>query len=524
MTNLRSATLRCSGRGIFAASLLPWLVFACGESNDSGLVANPIETQPAPNQPGAGLDANRPNPCRGVALPPDQHYVAPGLCASAVALEQPNLRQISFASNGSLIGVEQSGSVIRYRDVNDDGMFDGATEIVRSSATQAATATTRTWIRREVICTQARRRAWCAGGTTRTRRHSVRRSPSSSTNRARAATPFTPSMSMTACCTCTRARRTTSSPPASPDYDTARSVLKRFDLAQLDTAAPFDWATGEVVASGLRNIVGYTRDASGKLFGVVNGIDNLSYQGEDVHLDNPGEVLIGIEPGQSFGYPFCFTAQNISTAQGPVQPGTQLASQVDGFTNPHDDAWCAQSSAPGQLLASATRAAQHQLLQCKQRAAVSTPTMAGRSLRQPARVLEYDALRRSQRRRFPDAIRSNHDARDDADTARLSVHGGVRRWQQCRPCRRRVVLVFRGPGRGPGAPRGSGRIPNRWRPLHLERRRRRALSRRRSALESAPGQRQSSAPEPQGSADTVASCRCRVTTGCSGQSHWRGGR
>jgi glucose/arabinose dehydrogenase len=96
----------------------------------------------------------------------------------------------------------------------------------------------------------------------------------------------------------------------------------------------------------LRNMVGYTEDPDGNLFGVVNGIDDLKYQGEDVHLDNPGEPLVRIEPGASFGYPFCFTAQNISIAGGPVAPGTQLASQVDGFTNPHDDAWCQANSEP----------------------------------------------------------------------------------------------------------------------------------------------------------------------------------
>jgi glucose/arabinose dehydrogenase len=70
------------------------------------------------------------------------------------------------------------------------------------------------------------------------------------------------------------------------------------------------------------------------------------YQGEDVHLDNPGETLLRIEPGQAYGYPFCFTAQDVVTAAGSVEPGTQLASEVAGFTNPHDDAWCEENSVP----------------------------------------------------------------------------------------------------------------------------------------------------------------------------------
>jgi len=132
--------------------------------------------------------------------------------------------------------------------------------------------------------------------------------------------------------------------PMSPEYDTDRSLLRRFDLSLGST--PFDWATGEVVATGLRNMVGFTRDPSGNLFGVVNGIDDLSYDGQDVHVDNPAEALVQIEAGQAFGYPYCFTAQNIVSGGASVAPGTQLAVELDGFENPHDDAWCQENSVP----------------------------------------------------------------------------------------------------------------------------------------------------------------------------------
>src|SRR6185436_2624542 len=119
---------------------------------------------------------------------------------------------------------------------------------------------------------------------------------------------------------------------------------KRFRLADFAPGTPFDCGSGELVASGLRNMVGYTRAPNGTLFGVVNGIDDLRYGGEDVHLDNPGETLVRLEPSSAHGYPFCFTAQNINAAAGVVPPGTQLASEVDGFANPHDDAWCQENS------------------------------------------------------------------------------------------------------------------------------------------------------------------------------------
>ena len=110
------------------------LLAGCSDSSSSP-PPNPITTAPAPNQPDRGLSTERPDPCRGVALPADQHYVAPGLCASAVAFEQKGLRQISFASNGDLLAVKTDGSVLRFRDLNDDGSFAGASEIATIAST-----------------------------------------------------------------------------------------------------------------------------------------------------------------------------------------------------------------------------------------------------------------------------------------------------------------------------------------------------------------------------------------------------
>src|SRR5262245_32936314 len=121
------------GRGALAPSIgtlsiVALVALGCSDSDDEAR-ANPLVTTPAPDEPGAGLDADRPDPCRGVPLPADQAYIAPGLCASAVAFDQSGLRQIGFADNGDLIGVRTSGEVVRFRDANGDGMFDGATEI-----------------------------------------------------------------------------------------------------------------------------------------------------------------------------------------------------------------------------------------------------------------------------------------------------------------------------------------------------------------------------------------------------------
>lgn len=330
------------GRGLIAASIPACVASGCG-SDDDTTAATPIDTTPGPEQPGAGLGSERPDPCRGVPLPADEHYVAPGLCASAVALGQEGLRQISFTSNGDLIGVKKSGEVVRYRDLDDDGMFDGASEIVTLGNTGGNGNNAHIDEENGFLYAGSPdgvvRWPYTAETTSLgSPEDVVVNQPSDGTHTYHTVHVYDGWLYVHS------GSADNMVAPMSPDYDTNRSVLKRFQLSGL-TPAGFDWPTaGEVVASGLRNMVGYTQSPSGELFGVVNGIDNLSYQGEDVHLDNPGDELVQIEPGESFGYPFCFTAQNISTEQGPVPPGTQLASEVAGFDNPHDDAWCAQNS------------------------------------------------------------------------------------------------------------------------------------------------------------------------------------
>jgi glucose/arabinose dehydrogenase len=116
--------------------------------------------------------------------------------------------------------------------------------------------------------------------------------------------------------------------------------------------ASFEWTEGEVFAAGLRNMVGFTRNAAGRMYGVVNGMDNLMYGGEDVHLNNPSDDLVRLEQGGRHGYPYCFTAQHILQGTTPVAAGTQLVSATDpiapdpDFVNPRDQAWCTANSTP----------------------------------------------------------------------------------------------------------------------------------------------------------------------------------
>ncbi len=136
--------------------------------------------------------------------------------------------------------------------------------------------------------------------------------------------------------------------PMPDDYITDRAVIKRFDLKRFAPGAPFAWGDGEVFVRGARNVTGFTRDAKGRMYGVVNGVDDLRYAGQDVHADNPGEYVVQLEAGQAYGWPFCFAAERVVAAGAVVAAGTPL--HADAYHNippqglvasNKDDAWCA---------------------------------------------------------------------------------------------------------------------------------------------------------------------------------------
>lgn len=301
---------------------------------------------------GAGGAPTLPDPCRGVPLPAGQHYVAPGLCASAVALQQGRLRQITFTSNGDLIGVRVTGEIVRYRDENDDGMFEGASEIVEIASTGGNGNNA------HVDETGGYLYAGADGGVLRWEYDStsddlgepesvVTGAPSTGTHTYHTVHVHDGWLYVHT------GSEDNAVAPESPDYDTERAVIKRFELAEFDPETPFAWADGEVFVRGVRNMVGFTHNADGEFYGVDNGIDNLQYGGEDVHLDNPGEDLDHLVAGQAYGYPYCFTAQHIiDSSDMVVEAGTQLASATDAsqpdpdFVNPHDDEWCEENATP----------------------------------------------------------------------------------------------------------------------------------------------------------------------------------
>jgi glucose/arabinose dehydrogenase len=299
-------------------------------------------------EPGAPAPrSGAPDPCRGLALPPEQHYVAAGLCARAVALKQGPLRELTFASNGDLIAVTRRGTIRRYRDLDGNGTFDpGTPEIVDWADTGGDNGQNCHIDGGWLYCgSQDGVKRWTYGPQ-------IERGgdgevvmvgqPGGGNH------PFHPVHVYDGWMYVDSGSERNTLSPMPDDYATDRAVIKRFDLKRFTPGTPLRWEEGEVFVRGARNVTGFTRDSKGRMYGVVNGVDDLRHDGQDVHADNPGEYVVRLEAGQAYGWPFCFAAERVVVAGEVVAPGTPL--RADAYHNippqgvvasNKDEAWCA---------------------------------------------------------------------------------------------------------------------------------------------------------------------------------------
>lgn len=321
-------------------------------SSDAAPSATSTSTAPPP-PPDSGTDAaTKPDaavplvtakgdPCRGLALPDDQHFVTPGLCARVVAKNLDYLRQMTFAPNGDLFVARSYGLIQLLRDDNGDGVFDPSE--IHDWASTDATATTDSGNNVHIDGAYlyagspngVMRWPYVAGALTGGAGEDVvvgQPPGGHPKHTVHVYDGFLYVMSGSV---------GNADTPAGAAYDTQRSVLRRFDLKTLVAGTPFTWSAGEIVTVGLRNMVGFTRTTSGRMWGVVNGMDAVSYDGADVQQDNPGEQVVELGLGRKYGFPFCFTAQKVMKSAGMVVPGTQVAFDQVPL---HDDAWCAANS------------------------------------------------------------------------------------------------------------------------------------------------------------------------------------
>ncbi|HEU4733604.1 MAG TPA: PQQ-dependent sugar dehydrogenase, partial [Kofleriaceae bacterium] len=118
-----------------------------------------------------------------------------------------------------------------------------------------------------------------------------------------------------------------------------RGQIRRFTVPASLPAQGLEYATGEVVASGMRNEVGLYMDAHDRMWGVENGRDVLSDQSGDIHNGNPAEEVNLIDgTGASFyGYPICFSEFALS---GGLGAGTQWADITLDVADRKTDGWC----------------------------------------------------------------------------------------------------------------------------------------------------------------------------------------
>ncbi|MEO8900643.1 MAG: hypothetical protein ABI488_03305 [Polyangiaceae bacterium] len=331
--------------------LLAWQVVACEHfaRGPGAPGAAPIERAGRAAPPSNGT---LPDPCRGLALPSSQVFVAPGMCASVVASKQGELRQITFAPNGDLFGVTIPGSIRRFRDSNKNGVFEPNEVIEWANTgnengnncdidTQAGFlyAGTKDGVKRWKYAPQLDH-----GGPG----EDVMVGQPGGGNH-----PFHPVHVYDGYMYVDSGSEHNAVQINPPAYDTERSVMKRFDLAKFTPGKPFQWKDGEVFVSGVRNVTGFTRNAAGRMVGVLSGIDDLRYQGEDIHADNPGEEIVSLEKNKAYGYPFCFAAARVTRGNLLVPPGTKLhaewASQnplVSATGSGVDDSWCGEHADP----------------------------------------------------------------------------------------------------------------------------------------------------------------------------------
>ncbi len=337
-----------STRSLFLLALLGACKPSRGDLVTSGAPpVTPQESTASAAQNGAA-DATRPSGdrCRGIALPADQHYVAPGLCARAVAVAQGPLREITFLPNGDLIAVRRDGIIRRYRDVNGNGVFDeGPPETVDWAITGGSHGHNCHPDGDYLYCGSddgVKRWKYSPALERGGEGEDVMVGQPGGGNH-----PFHPVHVYDGWMYVDSGSERNTLLSLPDDYVTDRAVIKRFPIARFAPGKPFDWKDGEVFVRGARNITGFTRDSKGRMYGVINGLDDLRYDGDDIHQDNPAEYFVRLEAGQAYGWPFCFAAQRV-VAHGAVIPaGMPLHAEeyYDHFpqhlvTSNKDDAWC----------------------------------------------------------------------------------------------------------------------------------------------------------------------------------------
>ncbi|KAI8847832.1 soluble quino protein glucose/sorbosone dehydrogenase [Chytridium lagenaria] len=136
------------------------------------------------------------------------------------------------------------------------------------------------------------------------------------------------------------------------DPDSRAAIIRRFPLGSIPKGG-VTFVDGEVWAEGTRNNIAMAFDKDGRLWGAENGADNLSRNdlhripnlhkaSADYHNDSPvEEVNLFDDPTAFYGYPYCFTAGNVTTTfEVDAVRGSQWVWPNFFEDGKHSDEWC----------------------------------------------------------------------------------------------------------------------------------------------------------------------------------------
>lgn len=144
---------------------------------------------------------------------------------------------------------------------------------------------------------------------------------------------------------------------AAASLSSGHSQVKAFNLK--NRTGTYDFAAdGLRLGWGLRNDVGIAEHPNGgQIYSVENSADQITRMGVDVHENNPAEEMnyLGYangtddpKQGSNFGYPWCFSAWNVSELpdNSKISVGTQFAIDASPDSNNENktDAYCAQQT------------------------------------------------------------------------------------------------------------------------------------------------------------------------------------
>jgi glucose/arabinose dehydrogenase len=275
-----------------------------------------------------------PDSCSTVAaaaMLPNTWLADPHYCMFEYANMLPGVRGIAVAPNGDIFVVSGS-QVWVLADDNGDGVSDVAEHHVFASATALNHGITITAT--HVYASSATtvfRWPYAAGDRVATgpAETAIFDMPTSGHNRRPMAIDAQGRLYVSA-----GSGNNVDIPPTPDTYSQFQAVIKRFDLATLPAGGYDFFYDGEMFAMGLRNESGLFIDSKGRIWGVENGRDNLTVDGDDIHYDNPAEevnLFDANRPGRAYGYPFCWSEgiwMDTARAKGagtqhldPDQPG-----------------------------------------------------------------------------------------------------------------------------------------------------------------------------------------------------------